>query len=69
MLSNRIKALMQLTNTKQVDIAQNLKTTQAYISRLINNADIMRISDLKQIVECSGGTLEISIILPDGTKI
>ena len=29
----------------------------------------MRIDELKQIVELSGGTVEISIVLPDGTKL
>lgn len=68
-LTNRIKALMKLTNTKQSDIAKNFNTSQANISKLIAHADTLRLSDIQKIVTVAGGKVELSIVLPDGTKL
>ena len=66
---DKIKALMLLTKTKQIDIAKKLGTTQANISRIINKDTDMSIKELNDIVAASNGRLEIVIILPDGTRI
>ena len=66
---DKIKALMLLTKTKQIDIAKKLGTTQANISRIINKDTDMSIKELNDIVSSSNGILEITIILPDGTRI
>ena len=68
-MTNKIKALMNLKNKYQIDIAKALGTTQSNISRLINSGDKMRIYELKELVSILGGTVEISIVLPDGTKL
>lgn len=68
-VDKKIKALMLLTNTKQIDIADKLGTTQANISRIILKGNSMRINELYKLVEAAGGTIDISIILPDGTKL
>lgn len=68
-VDKKIKALMLLTNTKQTDIANKLGTTQANISRIILKGNSMRIDELYDLVESAGGTVDISIVLPDGTKL
>lgn len=68
-MTNKIKALMNLKNKYQIDIAKALGTTQSNVSRLINSGDKMRIYELKELVSILGGTVEISIVLPDGTKL
>ncbi len=67
--SDKIKAVMQLTNTTQLDIAKRLNMTQSNVSRMLKFGDSMRIDHYKQIVGAIGGTVEINIVLPDGTKI
>ena len=66
-LQNKLKALMQITNTKQIDIANKLGVTQANISKKLNGNSI-RVEDFIEMVEAAGGTVEINIVLPDGTK-
>ena len=68
-MKNKIKALMQLTNTRQIDIAKKLGISQVYVSQLIALGEKAKIVDIKNIVESAGGKLEVSIVLPDGTKI
>ena len=68
-MTNKIKALMNLKNKYQIDIAKALGYTQGNVSRLINSGDKMRICELKELVSILGGTVEISIVLPDGTKL
>ena len=68
-MKNKIKALMQLTNTTQIDLANKLGVSQSYISQLIALSERGRIEDIRKIVESAGGKLEVSIVLPDGTKI
>ena len=68
-MKNKIKALMQLTNTTQIDLANKLGVSQSYISHLIALSERGRIEDIRKIVESAGGKLEVSIVLPDGTKI
>ena len=65
----KIKALMLLTNTKQIDMADKLGTTQANISRIIAKGNAIRIDELYNLVDAAGGTVEISIVLPDGNKL
>lgn len=68
-VDKKIKALMLMTNTKQIDIADKLGTTQANVSRIIAKGNYMRIEEVLKLVETAGGTVEISIVLPDGTKL
>ena len=68
-ISNKIKALMLLTKTKQVDIAKKLKTTQANISRIITKDNSMSINELNKIVESVNAKVDIIITLSDGTKL
>lgn len=67
-VTNKIKALMQINNTKQADLAVKLGTTQANISRILKLGNSIRIKDLISIVNSAGATVEINIVLPDGTK-
>ena len=68
-MTNKIKAAMSIQGVYQSDIAKALNITQANVSRVINLGDKIRISDLKQLVATFGGTVEVSIVLPDGTKL
>lgn len=67
-VTNKIKALMQINNTKQADLAAKVGTTQANISRILKLGNSIRIKDLISIVNSAGATVEINIVLPDGTK-
>ena len=68
-VDKKIKALMLLTNPKQIDMADKLRTTQANISRIIAKGNAIRIDELYNLVDAAGGTVEISIVLPDGNKL
>ena len=68
-ITNKIKAFMNLTGIKQIDIAKKLGTTQANISRIITKNTEISIEELSRIVEIAGGKIEVSIVLPDGTKL
>ena len=59
---------MQINNIKQTDLAVKLGTTQANISRILKLGNSIRIEDLIGIVNSAGATVEINIVLPDGTK-
>ncbi len=66
---NKIKAVMSMTGTTQLKLAKALSTTQANISRIVNLGDKIRICELKELVSVCGGTVEVSIVLPNGTKL
>lgn len=68
-MTNKIKAVMNIQGKNQIDIAKALNTAQSNVSRIINMGDKIRICDLKKLVSILGGTVEISIVLPDGTKL
>ncbi len=67
-VTNKIKALMKINNITQTDLALKLGTTQANISRILKLENSIRIEDLLEIVNSAGATVEINIVLPDGTK-
>ena len=68
-MTKKIKALMTIQGVNQIDIATKLNTTQGNVSRILNLGDKIRLNELKELVSLLGGTLEISIVLPDGTKL
>lgn len=68
-MTNKIKAAMSIQGVYQSDIAKALNVTQGNVSRVIKLGDKIRISELKQLVATFGGTVEVSIVLPDGTKL
>ena len=68
-MTNKIKAAMSIQGVYQTDIAKALNVTQGNVSRVINLGDRIRISELKELVSVLGGTVEVSIVLPDGTKL
>ena len=63
-----IQSLMKINNITQNDLALKLGTTQANISRILKLENSIRIEDLLEIVNSAGATVEINIVLPDGTK-
>lgn len=69
LITKKIKAFMNLTGIKQIDIAKKLGTTQANVSRIITKNTAISIDELSRIVEIVGAKIEVSIILPDGTKL
>lgn len=68
-MTNKIKAAMNIQGANQIEIAKALNTAQSNVSRIINLGDKIRICDLKELVSVLGGTVEISIVLPNGTKL
>lgn len=68
-MTNKIKAAMSIQGVYQSDIAKALNVTQGNVSRVIKLGDKIRISELKQLVATFGGTVEVSIVLPNGTKL
>lgn len=68
-MTKKIKALMTIQGVNQIDIANKWNMTQGNVSRILNLGDKIRINELKKFVSLLGGTLEISIVLPDGTKL
>ncbi len=68
-MTNKIKAAMSIQGVYQIDIAEALNTTQGNVSRIINLGDKIKICDLKEIVSAIGGTVNVSIVLPNGTKL
>ena len=69
LITKKIKAFMNLTGIKQIDIAKKLGTTQANVSRIITKNTSISIDELSRIVDIAGGKIEVSIVLPDGTKL
>lgn len=68
-MTNKIKAAMSIAGITQIELAKALNTTQANVSRLVNLGDKIRISELKELIALLGGTVEVSIVLPSGTKL
>ena len=66
-IQDTIKGVMKKTNTNQIDIARKLGVSQANISKKLNCKSI-KFDDFVELVETCGATVEINIVLPDGTK-
>lgn len=67
-IQDKIRIVMKQTNTTQVDMAKKLGVSQVNISKKLNCKSI-KVYDFISMIEACGGTVEINIVLPDGTKI
>ena len=67
-LTEKIKIAMIKTNTNQTTLAERTGQTQGNLANKLIR-DNFKLSEFEKLVEALGCTLEINIILPDGTKI
>lgn len=67
-LTEKIKIAMIKTNTTQVALAERTGQTQGNLANKFIR-DNFKLSEYQKLVEALGCTLEINIIMPDGTKI
>ena len=67
-LTEKLKIAMLKQNVTQTHLAELTEQTRKNLSNKMSR-DNFKLSEYKKLVDALGCELEISIILPDGTKI